>query len=709
MKLASLAILLTACLFQTHAVELPPPVVPQCFGVNIHFTRAPDAELDKLAEIGFKFVRMDMSWGSIERKKGEYNFEPYDGLVESMSKRGIRTLFILDYANRLYDNGVGPSSEEGIAAFGKACAAAAKHFDGKHILWEIWNEPNLDQFFKPHADAEAYSKIVIAAVDAIRAADPKATVIGPASSTFPWEFYDVMIKRGAMQKFDAISVHPYRQNDPETAARDYQRLKLTLARAGIDKPLLSGEWGYSTGWKNMPEDRQARYLVRQWLSNLANDVHLSIWYDWKDDGDDPKEAEHHFGSVHRDLKDKPASNAARVLCKTLDGYEYIARLAQGDGKDFILLLRKDNKPAAAIWTTGQPHALSVKLPGKSAKLISVLGESKGIQAGADGFAIEVTDSPQYLIVDNAAPAAANWKRPPAMRTLRRTEPVAADYTILSRNEDAVAVSLDLGGDLSARVSLLMMDPLRVQICTPTISETVIRVENPSGAAFTGRVRVGQGTAGVTTDVKMARGTTEALVTIPWFINANPAAPIVATVLDDHVQTVAESGPVLWKAVKLDGGLGAWTEGDNKIAGSASAELADAPEPPVAGMGKAVKITYRLGNGWRYAVATPKANAIDFEAKELGMWLYGDGSGNKLVCRVADKTGQVFQASYGAITWTGWRWVTMRFAGDDVYHFGGANDGVIHYPIKLQSMVLLDNAKREVDKDLTVYVLGAALR
>ncbi|MGA2500070.1 MAG: hypothetical protein ABSH20_20215, partial [Tepidisphaeraceae bacterium] len=78
-------------------------------------------------------------------------------------------------------------------------------------------------------------------------------------------------------------------------------------------------------------------------------------------------------------------------------------------------------------------------------------------------------------------------------------------------------------------------------------------------------------------------------------------------------------------------------------------------------------------------------------------------------RVADKTGQVFQGSYGSITWTGWRWVTMRFAGDDVYHFGGANDGIIHYPIKLQSMVLLDNAKREVDKDLTVYVIGAALK
>ena len=26
---------------------------------------------------------------------------------------------------------------------------------------------------------------------------------------------------------------------------------------------------------------------------------LSIWYDWRDDGDDPKEAEHRFGIVRR--------------------------------------------------------------------------------------------------------------------------------------------------------------------------------------------------------------------------------------------------------------------------------------------------------------------------------------------------------------------------------------------------------------------------
>ncbi len=41
------------------------------------------------------------------------------------------------------------------------------------------------------------------------------------------------------------------------------------------------------------------------LTNVANDIPLSIWYDWRDDGDDPKEAEHRFGIVHR----KPTGDA----------------------------------------------------------------------------------------------------------------------------------------------------------------------------------------------------------------------------------------------------------------------------------------------------------------------------------------------------------------------------------------------------------------
>jgi hypothetical protein len=40
------------------AADLPEPVLPQGVGVNIHFTRDHDKDLDRIAAAGFKVVRM---------------------------------------------------------------------------------------------------------------------------------------------------------------------------------------------------------------------------------------------------------------------------------------------------------------------------------------------------------------------------------------------------------------------------------------------------------------------------------------------------------------------------------------------------------------------------------------------------------------------------------------------------------------------------
>ena len=64
---------------------------------------------------------------------------------------------------------------------------------------------------------------------AIREADPQATLIGPASSGFPWEFLETFLKSGVLEYLDGVSVHPYRS--PQPAARDRrQRLSRDCGR-----------------------------------------------------------------------------------------------------------------------------------------------------------------------------------------------------------------------------------------------------------------------------------------------------------------------------------------------------------------------------------------------------------------------------------------------------------------------------------------------
>jgi hypothetical protein len=173
------------------------------------------------------------------------------------------------------------------------------HFRGRGILWEMYNEPNIG-FWRPKPDVNQYVPLALEVGRAIRAAAPGERYIGPATSGVDMPFLEACFKAGLLEYWDAVSVHPYRQTAPETAAADYAKLRRLIARhapKGKNVPIHSGEWGYSSAWKGMDPVRQGKLLPRQWLVNLSNDVPISIWYDWHDDGPDPKEPEHHFGTV----------------------------------------------------------------------------------------------------------------------------------------------------------------------------------------------------------------------------------------------------------------------------------------------------------------------------------------------------------------------------------------------------------------------------
>src|SRR5213080_386325 len=93
--------LFLALSLSVRAAEIPKVVIPAGVGVNIHFVTGNERDLDLIAAAGFKFIRMDFGWATIERKKGQYNWAEYEQLLAHLDERGIRALFILDYSNPL--------------------------------------------------------------------------------------------------------------------------------------------------------------------------------------------------------------------------------------------------------------------------------------------------------------------------------------------------------------------------------------------------------------------------------------------------------------------------------------------------------------------------------------------------------------------------------------------------------------------------------
>jgi hypothetical protein len=396
------------------------PLKRICAGVNIHFTKGHQKDLDMIAAAGFKFIRMDFVWHDIETSHGIYNWDAYDELTSNLDKRGLRAIYILDYSNPLYEEEVeskdpitgeaqkgiaAPHHEESVAAFVRWAATAATRYKESNIIWEIWNEPNIT-FWRPAPDVTQYNTLAIATCKAVKYADPNSIIIGPATSQIPFPFIESVLASGLPEYLDAVSVHPYRDYSlsPETAAGDYDKLRELIDRytpeGRMAIPVISSEWGYSSATRGLSTETQAAYIVRMQLSNLINNIPVSIWYDWKNDGEDPGNFEHNCGTVSYDLKPKPAYIAVQTMNKQLGGFTFIKRIKVESENDFILLFRNDKGTCKIIaWTMDQAHSFVVKMTGPKVagpEAKNWKGDDLPVKAAQGMLQINIDGFPQYI-------------------------------------------------------------------------------------------------------------------------------------------------------------------------------------------------------------------------------------------------------------------------------------------------------------------------
>lgn len=769
--------------------SLPPLVLPQGVGVNIHFTRGHERDLDLIAAAGFRFIRMDFVWSSTERVRGEYDWSAYDELTDQLERRGLRALYILDYSNPLYEDTVvarnpisgreerttaSPQQPESVAAFARWAAAAAAHFQGRGILWEIWNEPNIS-FWRPRPDVQQYTTLALATCRAVRAADPEAVLLAPASSGFPWEFLEEFFRSGILEYLDAVSVHPYRSYSqaPETVAGDYRRLRALIERhappEGRSRPIVSGEWGYATHARGgVSLETQAAFLVRQQLVNLLHGVPLSIWYDWKNDGPDADDPEHNFGTVTHALEPKPNYRAVRTLTRELHGYRIARRIETGQAEAYVLLMVSDKgAPKLVGWSATESR--TVELPfrgftGDTAELVDGWSEGQAVETSlrnaGEALRWNLGPLPQYLTL--RAPrrdlaAAAAWQVGPRPSLIEAGSSHEVDVPVMVTNP--------FSQPLTVKASLLGLDPTRRPAAEgrlgpgesqrfrlaartdqrwPTEIETRIRVElrleaignepawqgtwheswpftlanpldlqlapiaegyrlqvrNAARDDLEGRVRL----ARVEQDLRLTEAQPEVTLEVKSELRSTGVQ-----IWDVQGRTIVETPS--WSFVPLDPGpLRAVPDGDGRVGAQVRLTMADAPGGGTAPYPKAWRLDYEFGAGWRFVRVAPMAPAgsilLEFP-ESLGLWVYGDRSGNALRLRVTDSAGQTFQPDGPRLDWTGWRWVELDLIDlKSAGHWGGANDGVARGWLHLDTLLLVDSTRDPTSG--TLYFAGPML-
>lgn len=732
------------------AAQFPPPTVPGGLGVNIHFRGAPARDLDMLQAGGFKFIRMDFTWSSIEKQKGVYDFKPYDELTNALQARGIRALYILDYSNSLYEKEQSVRTNEGRRAFAKFAAVAAARYKGKGIIWELWNEPNI-RFWEPQPSVEDYMKLAHAVFPAIREADPDSTCLAPATSGIPLDFLEACFKRGLLDLVDGVSVHPYRQSNPETVVPEIARLRALIARYSPQRPALpvvSGEWGYSVAWNHFEAAKQGRYLAREFLTNLSLGLPLSIFYDWHDDGPDPKEPEHHFGTVTLDYKPKPSYLAMQRLVNALRGKHFVKRLDSATD-DWLLLFTDGTRSTVAAWTTGKPHDTAV-LPGRKVRLThdpqylavpadarrlaaeaawTVVQPSVGVRGGASvtgalapRFTVRVRnpfDRPTVVRFSVATPPGVTGALQPATRF---TLPAGAARTLTwtgtiprgPAREVVLTVTGAVGGFTSRQpVPFLLTNDVDLS-WQPTLGGGFgVVVSNPSGDDFTGTLRItsdgheetyvlklAAGQVRVSPTAGAAQATAErrdggVVVRLP--ITAAAARKGVRAVLREGETIVADTGVLRFVPVPVSTETAkAFNDGDAKV--PATFVLTDASfAGPDAPGGRGVHLTYKYGKGWKFVrIAPPSMVPVEGKPKAMGVWVRGDKTNCSLRLRFTDADGRTFQPVFGRLQFSGWRYLTVPLDDPHVGHWDGAGDeNRIAYPIRLNTFILVDGPRDPV--------------
>ena len=167
--------------------------------------------------------------------------------------------------------------------------ALADRFDDRVKYWEMWNEPNIPNFWQPKkSNAEDYVKLVAATAPVVRKKVAGAKILGGVVAGLGdnFDFIEGCVKAGLTNHIDRFSYHPYRQRPELHYNPDIRTLRsiLNIGKPGI--PLWQGENGAPSepkgfgalGELNWSEETQAKWLLRRLLTDLALEVEVTSYF-----------------------------------------------------------------------------------------------------------------------------------------------------------------------------------------------------------------------------------------------------------------------------------------------------------------------------------------------------------------------------------------------------------------------------------------------
>jgi hypothetical protein len=268
-----------------------------------------------------------------------------------------------------------------------------QQYRGKNVRFEVWNEEDDKMYWLADPSPLKYRTLLKTAVKAARAANPKVVIASGGVQQINLKFLGEVgdISTDTLRGPDAISVHPYRQEYPESVFADYRTLRAQLSSYRNAPAVWATEWAYpSYGYKYVAAignghsphalELQAKFAVRRFLVDWIAGVGLSSYYDMRDDGTSATDPEHNFGLLDANNQRLPAYDASKQLfaftANTTSAKYFI------DENDKYVVLKLGTRNGAVkyvVWAYGDGSALQLDVShlGGHASVTDMYGKAIG--------------------------------------------------------------------------------------------------------------------------------------------------------------------------------------------------------------------------------------------------------------------------------------------------------------------------------------------
>lgn len=283
-----------------------------------------------LKQTGCGALRMPVRWRVVEPSKGEWDFSKVDRVVQAVPSDVEILGTIMSIPQ--WANGMNPETAEGWfdsyppkdrRDWEHAVFTIVDHYKARVKHWEIWNEENGVEFYRPRPDPAAYTRLLKSAYASAKRADPDCIVVlgglqmngivpNPWSEVKIADFLEHLYEAGAQPYFDVCNIHPYVLPD-EGAERMMSLTQDTLslmARYGDGaKPLWITEVGCGAASAEA-EEKQARLLSDTFATVRREPrVERVYWFLLRDMAKDLLGPEGSMGLFSHDGRPKPALDA----------------------------------------------------------------------------------------------------------------------------------------------------------------------------------------------------------------------------------------------------------------------------------------------------------------------------------------------------------------------------------------------------------------